>query len=656
MQLNRMCSFSTKVDLSENLSHRLRFGYDLQMNASELRATIDESITAGAWEHASRYLTDFWLGTGGSAEAGFVVSRFEKLLPHLAMVSYRLAILRSFTVEPLVPLLRAGAFSGGINLTVHLGDFNSYAQEMLGTDSSVYSFDPDAVILAVQTDDVAPDLGHRYADLTLAERDAAVNRIVRGFRDWIYAFRKNTSASLIIHTLAAPLDSSLGLLDAQTESGQSAAIRQINEGLLALAREHRGIYILDYDALVARHGRISWCDIRKWLTVRMPIAAAHLNHLAQEWLRFLHPLAGKVAKVLVVDLDNTLWGGVIGEDGAAGLQLGTSYPGAAYIELQRSILDISRRGILLAVCSKNNPEDAMEVLEKHSGMLLRPQHFSALRINWQNKVQNLREIAAELNVGLDALAFLDDDPVEREQVRNELVEVTVLEFPGGPLEQARALRKCPVFERLALSAEDQKRSVYYSALREAEELSRSCSTREDFYRFLQQVVEIAPVAHSTLPRVAQLTQKTNQFNLTTHRFTEDRIAEMLDSSDWSVYSMRVTDRYGDQGIVGVAITHNMADQCEIDTFLLSCRVIGRTLETAFLSYLADQAWRRNITKLKGWFLPTKKNAPAKDFYPNHGFLLAAEEPHGSLWTLDLSLSKIICPSWISLIVPAGASQ
>jgi FkbH-like protein len=626
------------------------------MNAPELRSTIEESIRACAWDVASRCLTDFWLATGGPAEAGFVVSRFENLLSHLALVPYRLAILRSFTVEPLVPLLRAGAFSGGINLKVRLGGFNSYAQEMLDANSDLYGFEPDAVILAVQTGDVAPDLWDGYADLTPDERTAAIHRVSGEFRDWIHAFRKNTKSSLIVHTLSLTSEPRLGVLDGQTGSSQLAAIREINDNLLALRSEYRGIYILDYDSLVARHGRISWHDQGKWLAMRMPIASAHLKNMAQEWLRFVCPLAGKVVKALVVDLDNTLWGGVVGEDGTTGIQLGMTYPGAAYRELQRSILDLHRRGILLAICSKNNPEDAMEVLEKHPAMLLRPQHFAAMRINWQSKAQNLREIASELNVGLDAIALLDDNPVEREQVRNELPEVMVLEFHGDPLEQARTLRECPPFERLALSVEDHMRSAYYSARREAEELSRSCLTREDFYRSLQQEVEITPVGHSTLARVAQLTQKTNQFNLTTHRFTEDQIVEMLGRSDWNVYSMRVTDRYGDQGIVGVAITIDTGDECEIDTFLLSCRVIDRTLETAFLSYLGDQARRRNVKTLRGWYLPTKKNAPAKDFYRNHGFVLASEGAEGSLWTLALDHSDVACPSWISLIVPAGAKQ
>jgi HAD superfamily phosphatase (TIGR01681 family) len=207
-----------------------------------------------------------------------------------------------------------------------------------------------------------------------------------------------------------------GIFDAQSEVGQATAIREINEKLRQIARGHNGVYILDYDSLVARHGRVRWHDERKWLMARLPVSAENLVHLAKEWMRFIHPLSGKICKALVTDLDNTLWGGVVGEDGPDGIQLGPEYPGAAYQSLQRVLLDLYRRGIILAVCSKNNTSDAMEVLEEHPGMILRPRHFAALRINWNDKAENLREIAAELNIGIDSLAFLDDNPVERERV------------------------------------------------------------------------------------------------------------------------------------------------------------------------------------------------------------------------------------------------
>ena len=307
------------------------------------------------------------------------------------------------------------------------------------------------------------------------------------------------------------------------------------------------------------------------------------------------------------------------------------------------------------MCSKNNLDDAMEVLEKHPGMLVRAKHFAALRINWTDKSQNLREIAQELNVGTDALAFLDDNPFEREQVRAALPEVNVVDLPKNPLEYAAVVRNCAAFERLTLSAEDQQRTEMYAAQKERAGAEQSFQSKEDFFRFLEQEAELEPVSDLTLARVAQLTQKTNQFNLTTRRYTEPQIAKMCRKPEWNIFSIRVRDRFGDHGLVGVAITHDQGEQCEVDTFLLSCRVIGRTVETALLAHLAESASQRGCNRLVGWFLPTKKNAPARDFYGQHGFELQESNDSGSLWALNLESSALRCPDWIKLKVHAGSS-
>ena len=635
-------------------------------NPSNLRAEVDGLIAQGAFESASRRLAELWRRDPASGTASFVTSRLDELrdkLPektrdklgdNLALTKFKLAILRSFTVEPIVPLLRAEAFAYDIDLEVHVGDFNTYVQDMLDGQSSLYRFAPNAVVLAARADQAAPELWRDFADLPPGAAQHAAERVVRGYEQWIGAFRKYSQAALIIHSLERPSSPSLGVLDDQSEAGQSGLIRQINRELRRIAAGFHGVYVLDYDALVARHGSEHWHDERKWLTARLPIAASYLLHMAREWMRFIVPLSGRTAKVLVVDLDNTLWGGVIGEDGMTGIKVGPEYPGAAYQALHRALLDLSRKGILLAVCSKNNLDDAMEALEKHPGMLVRPKHFAAMRINWTDKAQNLREIAEELNVGIDSLAFLDDNPFEREQVRAAIPEVTVIDLGKNPLEYASAVRNCAVFERLTLSSEDRQRTEIYAAQRQRAGAEQNFQSKEDFFRFLEQEAELEPVSDLTLARIAQLTQKTNQFNLTTRRYTEPQIAEMAKQPEWHIFSIRVRDRFGDHGLVGVAIAHDEGEQCEVDTFLLSCRVIGRTVETALLAHLAESAAQRGRKRLFGWFLPTKKNAPARDFYPQHGFNRQETNGTGSLWTLDLKRSTLRCPDWIKLKVTTEA--
>jgi FkbH-like protein len=629
-----------------------------EQNPSNLRVEVDDLIAQGAFDLAARRLAGLWRRDPAPGTANFVTSRLDELREKpgnkLALTKFRLAILRSFTVEPIVPLLRAEAFVYGIDLEVHVGDFNTYVQDMLDGQSSLYRFAPHAVVLAVRSGEAAPELWRDFADLAPEAARQAAERVVQGYEQWIGAFRKHSQAALIVHSLERPSSPSLGILDSQSEARQSGLIRQINRELLRIAEGFHGVYGLDYDALVARHGSEHWHDERKWLTARLPIAAGYLLQMAREWMRFVvpisAPLSGRTAKVLVVDLDNTLWGGVIGEDGMAGIKVGPEYPGAAYQALQRALLDLSRKGILLAVCSKNNLDDAMEALEKHPGMLVRAKHFAALRINWTDKSQNLREIAQELNVGIDALAFLDDNPFEREQVRAALPEITVIDLPRNPLEYASAVRNCAAFERLTLSSEDQQRTEMYAAQKQRAGAEQNFQSKEDFFRFLEQEAELEPVSELTLARVAQLTQKTNQFNLTTRRYTEPQIAGMAKQPDWHIFSIKVRDRFGDHGLVGVAIAHDQGEQCEVDTFLLSCRVIGRTVETALLAHLAESARRRGCKRLVGWFLPTKKNAPARDFYEQHGFERQKTDGTGSLWAFDLESSTLHSPDWIKLKV------
>jgi FkbH-like protein len=583
------------------------------------------------------------------------MSRFQLLRDKFPQRQCRIALVRSFTVEPAIPLLCAAAALDGIDVRVQIGGFNTYVQDILNEESSLYRFNPDLVIVAVQTRDLFPGLWTSYADQSAEDVRIAIDATLENIEGWVRVFRSRSKAHLLIHSFELPERASQGLLDGCSEFGQTAAIQSINQKLLRIAADQSGVYVLDYDALVARQGRARWHDEKKWLTVRMPIAAHQLVHLANEWLRFVYPIVGKSCKALVTDLDNTLWGGVVGEDGIEGIQLGAEYPGAAFQALQRVMLDFYQRGILLAVCSKNNPSDAMEAIEKHPGMLLKPEHFAALRINWRDKAENLREIAAELNIGIDSVAFLDDSPIERERIRGAFPEVTVIELPEDPMDFARVVREMPAFERLTLTDEDRERGRYYAEQRKRVELERSASSLEDFYRSLRQEIEIASVTQGTLSRIAQLTQKTNQFNLTTRRYTEQQIAEMMEHPAWKIYSIRVKDRFGDNGIVGVAISRDIEKICEIDTFLLSCRVIGRTVESALIFFMVEQARARQMRQLQGAFCATGKNTMVKDFYPLHGFQKLSGDGVQSLWVLDLRKHTARCPEWIKLVSSEAAT-
>lgn len=615
---------------------------------SDLRQQIEQALREERFAEAKLLGARMWAQAPTPATASFLTRTAEALRGHVAMAPFSLRILRSFTVEPAVPLLRAGALAGGIDLTVSLSEFNAYPQEFLDPSSALYTGGHKAVVLAVATRDAAPELWDDYADLEPGRASEIAAEVVERFRSWVRMLRARSAASLIVHTLEMPPAAAMGAYDAQGTSGQTAAVGAINAGLGRIAAEFTGVYLLDFDGLIARRGRDNWYDATKWFTVRMPMRAEHLSAIASEWLRFVHPLAGRSAKVAVVDLDNTLWGGVIGEDGMDGIRVHRDeHKGAPYWQLQRALADLRRRGIVLAVASKNNPADAMEALEKHPGMLLRPADFGAMRIGWNGKAQSLREIAEELNVGIDSLVFVDDNPVEREQVRMELPEVTVLEL-GEPAGYARVVRECPLFERLAISAEDRDRTAMYAAQAERRKLEETAGSVEDFYRSLEQRVTVVPAPGSNLARIAQLTQKTNQFNLTTRRYSEAEIAALAADPASAVLGVSVADRFGDNGLVGVCILRFDGATAAVDTLLMSCRVIGRTVETAILAAAADCAQARGASRLEGWFLPTRKNAPSSGFYRQHGFEIVEETAEGTRWALDLGRSKPECPAWIAL--------
>jgi FkbH-like protein len=626
------------------------------VDTSNLRHRVEEEIRLNLWALAHQHLSQLWHLDPTLATASYILNCQLRLHGDVPLIPYRLALLRSFTVEPLVPLLRAGAFAGDIDLSVTLGNFNAYAQEILSPDSHLYKCKPDVVILAIQTRDITPDLWERFSSLSSEQISAEVERIIQSFRDTVQALRTYSEAYLILHNLEEPLSPSLGVLDRMTATGQVAAIESINEGLRRMQDEYPGVFVLDYNALIAQHGRKHWFDERNWATMKLPIANNNLIHLVKEWLRFIHPLSGRSCKLLITDLDNTLWGGVIGEDGMEGIQCGSDAQGSGYQKLQRAMLDLHQRGILLAVCSKNNEADAMEALEKHPGLLLRPRHFTALRINWRDKVRNIREIAAELRLGTDSIAYVDDNPVELERVRAELPEVCVIELPDDPRYYADVLRDNPVFERLTLSKEDQERQHYYTQQRKRLEIKSKTTSLEDFYRTLKQEVTIAGISPESADRIAQLTQKTNQFNLTTRRYSKQQILSLASSPGWEIFGVWVKDRFGDNGLSGVAITQAANDTCEIDTLLLSCRIIGRTVETALVWFLLERARSLNLKRLQGSFLQTKKNAIAKDFYPAHGFQLLAEQGNDSFWGLDLKAAHLACPEWIQLTVAEGVSS
>jgi FkbH-like protein len=587
----------------------------------------------------------------GLPQISFISRELEKVpRGKLGLKPLKVALLSSFSIEFIKKSLTVLSFLNGIDIEIYLAGFGQFQQEIRNPRSGLYAFSPDAVILSVEGSDWLPEIYRDYLDGLAGGFDGVLFRFGEEFKSLVKAFRETSKATLLVNNIAPPIWRQLGILDGQAGTGQVQLVHRINESLASICQQNSGTLVVDYAGLVSHIGAQRWYDERMSHYAKAPIAMDMLPQLAGEYVKFFRGLTGQTKKCLVLDLDNTLWGGVLGEEGAAGVQLGSIYPGSAYVAFQREILNLYKRGVLLAIASKNNAADVEEVFANHSSMLLKKEHFASLQIHWRQKTESLREIARRLNIGLEHMVFVDDNPAECAEVARVLPMVTTIQLPRQPEHFVRALLEEGLFDSSTFSLEDRRRGELYRHREEAEQLRESSRSVEDFYRSLEMEIAFAPVDKATLARSAQLTQKTNQFNVTTIRFSESEIAERWKNPDWLLTTVTVRDRFGDNGIVGLVMACFDSDRLDIETFLLSCRVIGRGVETAMLAYLCQQSMNRGACLLQGRIVPTAKNVPVRGLFSGNTFQKISEKETGeSAWTLNLKKDPIAWPDWIKVI-------
>lgn len=584
-------------------------------------------------------------------QLSFIARELEKIpRGKLGLRNLKIALLSSFSIEFIKIPLTVLCFLNGMEAEIYLPGFGQFQQEIRNPGSGLYGFAPDVVILSVEGTDWLPEIYSAYLDGLTVGFEKVASRFREEFVSLLQAFREGCKATLLVNNFAPPVWRQLGILDGQVETGQAQLVHQVNESLSSVCRKNPSVMMVDYAGLVHRFGALRWYDERMGHYAKAPIAADMLPQLVREYIKYFRGLTGQTKKCLVLDLDNTLWGGVLGEDGPAGIQLGSVYPGSAYLAFQREILNLHKRGVLLAIASKNNVADVEEVFAKHSSMLLKKEHFASLQIHWGHKSESLKQIARQLNIGLEHLVFVDDNPAECAEVLRALPMVTTITLPKQPELFVRSLLEDGLFDGLSFSQEDRQRGELYRQREEAELLRERSGSLEDFYRSLEMEVTFAPMDKTSLARSAQLTQKTNQFNLTTIRFSESDLAERAKDPDWVLTTVNVCDRFGDNGIVGFMMARFDSGVLDIETFLLSCRVIGRNVETAMLAYLCQRASHRGIHLLQGRVVPTAKNAPSQDLFSRHAFQKAKEMESGEMsWTLDLSKGSVAWPAWMKVI-------
>ncbi len=553
-----------------------------------------------------------------------------------ALHPVRVALLSSFTLDPITPYLECELARRGCWPEIYVGPFNSVGSELLNPESGCAKFEPDLLLIVQLLDDVSTDLTRDFLEPRAQSVDSEVERVVDEVFSQIDSFLTRSGASVVLHNFPAITPPVKGIYDVHGRPSQSQLIRRLNRGLAERAQTLASVHVLDFDRACADVGYRRSRNEKGWHMGRIALSPDAMKELALVQATHVQALLGGSKKCLVLDLDDTLWGGIVGEDGLAGIGLGSEFPGSQHVAFQRAVLNLHRQGIILALNSKNNYADVEDVFLNHPDMVLSLEHFSAVRINWQDKPTNVLEIAEELNIGTDSLVFFDDNPVERAIMRSSLPQVMTIEVPKDPGAYVSALLSGRWFESLAFTEEDGNRGQMYRAQRERDDLRRASPDVFDYLMGLEMSLEMEPCNQYSFPRVYALLHKTNQFNLTSRRHSESVLQQLVQDPGIGVFTARVRDRFGDSGIVGVAIVRMEGETVVIDTLLLSCRVIGRGVETAILSDLASWGVGRGGARMVGDFVPTEKNAPAAGFYENHGFQRTGESRLGAVgWEADL---------------------
>ncbi len=541
----------------------------------------------------------------------------------------KIAVLGSFTLNGLKEVLRVKCSDINVNAKIYSAPYNQINQEILNKKGYVYEFNPDITFLILDTRSILGDVFFLPYSINKNERKILINNKIAELSDLIDIFTSTINSKLVISNLSIPNYSPNGICETKTEYGLQQMIHEFNQKLLEISSQNHSLYIYDFNGFVNRYGEKNTFDFHQYYSADIKISFEYIPYLCHDFMGYVKAVLGMNRKCIVLDLDNTLWGGVVGEDEINGIKLGLTDSGRVYYEFQKYLKSLQQRGIILAINSKNNSDDALEVIRNHPYMVLKEQDFACQKINWNDKISNMKEIARELNIGLDSIVFLDDDPVNRELMMKTLPEILTVDLPVDPTYFISRLLALNDFNVLSITEEDTNRGTMYYQQKQRKEFE-STTNLDDFLTQLDIKIKILPCNEFTIPRISQLTLKTNQFNLTTKRYQEEDIRRFSTTDTMIVGCAQVEDKFGDNGLTGVfIISKKYPDIWYVDTFLLSCRIMGRGIENTILSYIINEAKKNNVKKILAQYIPTKKNTTSKKFLEDAGF-----EQEGDYWAFD----------------------
>lgn len=551
----------------------------------------------------------------------------------LELRTLRLAILATSTVDHLVDLLRFWLAVAGIEVTVYVAPYDTVEQTVLDAASPLYAFKPQLVwFFSTQRDidlQIAPGA-------SLAQVQAAVENEIASRASLWRILESRLGCAILQNNADMPADDVFGHMAGAVVWGRRSALRLYNTLLAAAAPP--GVLLFDLDGIAAFWGYSRWFDPRHWFHSKHAFSLDATGLVASQAARVVGASLGLAKKCLVLDLDNTLWGGVIGDDGLAGIVLGDGAGGEAFVAFQHYIKALKLRGIVLAVCSKNEMAAAQLPFQQHPDMVLKLDDIAVFRANWNDKASNIRVIASTLALGLDAMVFVDDNPVERDLVRQHLPTVSVIEMPDDPACYVQALARSGYFEATTFSAEDRVRADLYAGNAKRELLREEFVDMTSYLQSLQMTAQIGTADDLNLPRIAQLINKSNQFHLTGTRLFEPELLALRQREDHHIVSFRLADRFGDNGLISALVLRRAADVLHIDVWVMSCRVLGRSMEEFVAHEILRIARYWQCTAIVGRYVPSAKNALVAGLYQRLGF----QHMGGEIWQLLINESF---PGW-----------
>ncbi len=618
---------------------------DLGAAIGEAKREADPLVRLGLAAQLAGYRRDFTLTTRLdrlASEGLRALANGEASVSGLQPL--RIALLSSHTVDHLVPAIRVAGLQRRLALSVHVAPYGMYRQALLMDDPELASFAPQLIVLALDARDAPLQLP---LEASQQDVDAAVAERVDELRLLWRRARERYAAQVVQQTIVPADPPIFGSFEALVPASPYALIERLNAAIRAAARED-GVLLMDlaWEAARGSYGD-GLAEPVRWYQAKQLVSPNLAPLYGDQLARIAAASAGLSRKCLVLDLDNTLWGGVVGDDGVDGIHLGQGSPsGEAFLAFQRYAAQLARRGIILAVCSKNDLSVA-EAAFNHPEMALKRSDIAAFVANWEDKAGNLRRIASMLDIGLDSLVFVDDNPAERDIVRRELPEVAVPELPDDVADYPARVAAAGYFEAVSFTSDDATRGRNYALNAERKAAMSQATDMEGYLRGLEMVLTATPIGAAELARSTQLINKTNQFNLTTRRYSEAEVERIASDPAAVALAIRLADKFGDNGLISVVLARPDAsvasDELLIDSWLMSCRVLGRQVEDAVLDVLAAAATAAGYCALIGEYRPTERNGMVAEHFPRLGFVqhpaLSDSEPDATFWRYELNAPR-----------------